>query len=193
MIKIDRPQCPNPTALSGGNYKHEENKATLMNASSEKCMYCESKITHIDYGDVEHIKPKSQFPELKLEWDNLGYACTRCNREYKKDKYVEDTPYVNPYDEEPSEHILASGSFLLQKQGSERGELTIQDIGLNRPSLIEKRQQKIDEINKSINGCFRTKNETLKENALHELKKEADKDKEYSFSVKSLLTLNNIN
>ena len=191
MIKINRPECPNQSALKR-KYNHPDNKPALANASFGKCMYCESKITHIDYGDVEHIKPKSRFPNLECDWGNLGYSCIRCNREYKKDKFTEKTPYIDPYKEEPSNHIVVSGSILLGKRGSERGELTILDIGLNRQGLIEKRQRKIEEIEKAINACFRTSNETLKNNALEELKKEAEKDKEYSLSVKCLLKINDI-
>ena len=83
MIKLDRPSCPNPRALTKGDYKHPDNKIALKNSTFGKCMYCESKITHIDYGDIEHIKPKSKYPTLKFTWSNLGFACTVCNRTYK--------------------------------------------------------------------------------------------------------------
>lgn len=186
MIKINRPSCPNPKALET-NYKHPENKAALMDASFGKCMYCESKVPHIDYGDIEHIKPKSKFSNLEFDWGNLGYACVKCNRDYKKNKFSEDNPYINPYEENPDNHIVAVGSIMLEKQGSEKGESTILDIGLNRVSLIEKRQEKINTIKKTINACFRTSNSNLKKNALIELKKEAEEDKEFSLCIKSLL------
>ncbi|MDD3302863.1 MAG: HNH endonuclease [Candidatus Gracilibacteria bacterium] len=186
MRKINRPPCPNPTALAT-DYKYPQNKEALKNASFGKCMYCESIISHIDYGDIEHIKPKSRFPGLKFEWNNLGYSCTRCNREYKKDKFNEDTPYINPYNEDPNEHIFISGAFVMQKQGSERGELTKIDIGLNRDSLIQNRQEKIDRVQKTVDACYRTSNEALKNDALEALKKEANEDKEYSLCIKYLL------
>ena len=84
-------------------------------------MYCESKITHIDFGDVEHIKPKSpsKFPELEFEWENLGIACGKCNLA-KHDKYFVETPFIDPYLEEPSDHLAAVGTLLLHRGGSER-------------------------------------------------------------------------
>jgi 5-methylcytosine-specific restriction endonuclease McrA len=85
MIKLNRPQCPNQEALRT-NYKHPDNKAALISASYDKCMYCESKVSHTYYGDIEHIRPKSRFPDLEFSWDNLGYVCARCNG-YKSDKY----------------------------------------------------------------------------------------------------------
>jgi len=192
MIQLDRPPCPNPTALSAGDYKHPDNKKVLKASTSDKCMYCESKITHIDYGDIEHIKPKSIYPSLEFTWDNLGFSCTVCNRTYKKNKYDETTPLINPYDEEPSEHIICSGAIVFAKQGSERGELSIVDLGLNRVELIEKRQLKINEMDKVIKACFRSTNETLKNNALDELRKEANSDKEYSMIIKSFFESQNI-
>ena len=192
MIKISRPQCPNISALEGGNYKHSDNKKALETAGFEKCMYCESKISHTYYGDVEHIKPKSKYPELEFDWDNVGFVCRICNG-IKSDKFDEAAPYINPYIENPEDHIIALGSLVMQKKGSERGEITISDIGLNRQPLIERRKEKLDQIDKTINACFRTTNQTLKDNALAELIKDSDADKEYSLCVKFLLKAQQIN
>lgn len=192
MIKLNRPSCPNPTALSGGDYKHPDNKLALKASTFDKCMYCESKITHIDYGDIEHIKPKSKYPLLEFTWSNLGFACTICNRTYKKNKYDENTPLLNPYEEEPSDYIICNGAILFSKQGNERGELSIIDLGLNRVELIEKRQEKINEIDKVIQACFRTSNLTIRNNALNELKNESNEDKEYSMTIKALFLSHDI-
>ncbi|HAT1956920.1 TPA: HNH endonuclease [Legionella pneumophila] len=186
MIKIHRPPCPNPVALKKENYKHTANKKALADACFDKCMYCESKITQTYYGDIEHIKPKSKFSELEFEWDNLGFICARCNG-LKQDKFHQDTPFIDPYKENPEDHVIAIGAFIHHKHGSERGEITISEIALNRDNLIERRQERIDAINKAIDACFRTKNQVLKANALAELKKESEADKEYSLCIKQLL------
>ena len=78
------------------------------------------------------------------------------------------------------------------KQGNERGELTILDIRLNRPELLEKRQTKLESIGKTIDACMRTRNESLKNNALKAIKQEGNEDKEYSFFVKMLLQLHQL-
>jgi len=122
MIKLTKPQCPNPVALQT-NYKHKDNKEALRNACFDKCMYCESKITHIEYGDVEHIKPKSIFPELKFDWDNLGYACTKCNRDHKKEKHDDD--FINPFVDDPEIFLQAIGGIIFSRNGRQRGEITI--------------------------------------------------------------------
>ncbi|ELB2838166.1 HNH endonuclease [Vibrio alginolyticus] len=191
MIRLFRPNCPNPAALAANNYKHPDNKAALKDASNDKCMYCECKISHIDFAHVEHIKPKAEdkYPELMFVWENLGYACPKCNNS-KSDKYHEDTPYINPYNEDPEQHLVAYGTYLFSKNGSERGDLTINDLNLNRPDLLEKRQVKIEELKRTIDACFRTSSQALRKAALAELQKEAEADKELSLFVKSYMLLN---
>lgn len=191
MIKLERPPCPNQNALENGNYKHPDNKAALASASNDKCMYCESKISHIDFAHVEHIKPKAtdKYPELAYVWENLGYSCPKCNNK-KSDKYHADTPYIDPYSEQPGEHLFPYGALYFQRNGSERGELTIRDTGLNRPALVEKRMSKIQDVEKALNSAFRTTNIALRQAAIAELKNEAMPDKEYSLCVSSFLQLN---
>ena len=188
MIKLTRPPCPNPDALVAENYKHPDNKTALVAASHQKCMYCESKVTHIDFGDVEHIKPKAQgkFPELAYEWTNLGFVCGRCNNA-KSNKYFDDAPFVDPYSENPDDHLFAYGAYLAQRNGSVRGEVTIREIGLNRPDLLEKRNDRLKEILIALNAAHRTTVEVLRIAALAELRREAEADKEYALVVRTLL------
>jgi len=192
VIRLERPSCPNPAALADGDYRNQINKAALLDSTHDKCMYCESKITHIDYGDIEHFRPKVRYRELEFEWSNLGIACARCNRSYKIDKFDENTPFIDPYGEDPEVHIVAVGAFLVHKRGSERGELTIKDIGLNRGELIEKRATRKDEIEKEIDRCMRTRNDVLRNKALTALKEQQAADKEYSSVVKSIFLLHEI-
>lgn len=190
MIRINKPECPNPTALAT-NYRHPDNKQALINASFGKCMYCESKITHVYFGDVEHIKPKATYPALEFDWPNLGFVCAKCNNA-KHNKYDAGTPYINPYEEDPGDFIVAMGAILAHRVGNERAELTISDIALNRPELLEKRQTIIKSIGKAIDACMRTKALQLKQLALEELKAQCEEDKEYSFVIKSLFRLHNL-
>lgn len=62
----------------------EEVKSTLeaMCVSIEVCNYCEQN----EANDIEHIHPKSFFPELAFEWTNYLLACKQCNSGYKLDK-----------------------------------------------------------------------------------------------------------
>ncbi len=69
-------------------YAAKSVKSHLIRAQHGKCCFCESKITHVDYGDVEHFRPKSAFRQkssdslekpgyywLAYEWDNLFLSC----------------------------------------------------------------------------------------------------------------------
>lgn len=188
MIKLTRPECPKPNALAAGNYKVAENKLALKEAAYGKCMYCESKIPHIDHAHIEHIKPKAtgKYPNLAYTWSNLGYSCAICNG-MKHDKYDEATPYIDPYSESPEDHFAFHGWFIFPRNGSERGELTISDIALNRAALIEQRKDRIERLLQAISACFRTHNQSLREAAFRSLIQEAAPDKEYSLAIKFIL------
>jgi uncharacterized protein (TIGR02646 family) len=188
MVKLERPLCPYPDALANFNYKHPLNKQALKESSYDKCMYCESKISHIDFAHIEHIKPKAEgkFPGLAYEWNNLGYACPRCNNA-KSDKFYDDLPFIDPYSEKPEDHIFACGAMLFQKNGSERGQITIKEIELNRPELLEKRLERVSNIIKALDACHKAVSPIIKRLALIELAKEAEVDKEYSIIVKAAL------
>lgn len=154
-------------------------------------MYCESQVSHVYFGDVEHIRPKAsdQFPELQFEWANLGYCCARCNGA-KSDKFDNNCPFIDPYDEEPNDHLLAFGAFVWQKAGSERGALTISMIELNRADLVERRSIRILELQRAIDACFRTSNARLRRLLFDALVTESDADKEYSMVAAALISAN---
>ena len=190
MRRLYRPGCPNPAALKT-NYKHPENKDALQSASHGKCMYCESQVAHIYYGDVEHIRPKAvdMYPELKFEWSNLGYCCPRCNGA-KNNKFDDKCPLIDPYSEDPDVHLLAFGPVVRHKSGSERGALTILTVDLNRPELIEKRGIRITELQSSIDACYRTSSVAVRDVLLKALEQESDASKEFSMFAAALIEAN---
>src|SRR6266699_4102182 len=46
-----------------------------MAGASRTCMFCD----HNEPTDVEHFKPKAEFPGDTFSWDNLLWVCTTCN------------------------------------------------------------------------------------------------------------------
>ncbi len=42
-------------------YAAKSVKAALRKAQHDKCAFCESKISHIAYGEVEHFRPKAGY------------------------------------------------------------------------------------------------------------------------------------
>ena len=178
MIKLLRPKCPNLLKLKT-DYKYSENKEALKQSTHGKCMYCETKITASEHGDVEHIKPKSLFPELTYDWDNLGFACEICNRTYKNDNY--DDKFINPYVENPEEFLDAIGAFIVPKNGNDRGLYSCDILGLNRIDLEKKRNEEIVSIKKIIDELLRNPNINVRSSLINELKDFIREESEYSF------------
>ena len=105
MIKVKRPACPEvlqigslPASpgeietrrnISGGGsrafkvYADKAVRKVLQGMFHGKCAYCESRITTIYSGDIEHFRPKGGgYYWLAADWDNLLFACPFCNQTY---------------------------------------------------------------------------------------------------------------
>ncbi|MBP1615628.1 MAG: hypothetical protein H6Q14_404 [Bacteroidetes bacterium] len=143
-------------------------KDSLINLQKKCCCFCESRITHISSGDVEHFRPKQGYSQdsndlfhkpgyfwLSYDWSNLLFACERCNRRYKKNFFpLKNTrnrcnPNIN-FDVSAEEPLFIDPSqvdptvHLSFKKTSithktAEGATTISELGLNRPDLLEMR------------------------------------------------------
>lgn len=60
-------------------YRHDQIKSELVKMFHGKCAYCESKITVVTYGAIEHFRPKGEYLDLTFEWTNLLLSCDVCN------------------------------------------------------------------------------------------------------------------
>jgi hypothetical protein len=106
-------------------------KLTAMCVSHGLCNYCEQN----EASDIEHIAPKSLFPELAFVWGNYLLACKHCNTGFKLDAmYVfhpvgstnavfaargmeppsKEIAYIQPRDEDPMELMEL---FMLDNNG----------------------------------------------------------------------------
>ncbi len=65
-------------------------KAKLIDmcVSVKICNYCE----HNEATDIEHLYPKSHFPERTFEWENYILACGTCNTHHKSDNFAVFNP-----------------------------------------------------------------------------------------------------
>ncbi len=90
------------------NYRHSEIKDTLEKSSTKgKCMYCESWIKPLDFGDIEHFHPKSLYPDDTFNWDNLLLSCRFCNRYNGKGAHDTKTyPIINPEKDAPEDCFI---------------------------------------------------------------------------------------
>ena len=99
-------------------YNHSQIKEALISETKAKCAYCESSVTAVAHGDIEHITPKSLEPQLTFEWSNLTFSCQICNQNKSNKEDV-----LDPYDADPAKHIFFFGH--IARGMSERGTLTI--------------------------------------------------------------------
>lgn len=173
-------------------YNHEDIKQALMLETHCKCAYCESKIPHISFSDIEHILPKCKRPDLYVDWNNLTLACEICNRTNKNDYYNPNDPLINPNAESPEDSILALGAFIFKRPGNRKGEITISILKLNRTPLIEKRAERLKAIELLVDKYVNETNPEYKSILKDELLKEASVETEYSFIVSSYLKAVNV-
>lgn len=189
MKYIDRSSVPAPKNLQGQTapvseddisdsiYGHADVKKALTDLQKGICCYCESHYDVTGYGEVEHFRPKGGWKQdkedkklhhpgyywLAYKWENLMYACKKCNLTYKKNffpleepdkRFKEDTLdislekplLINPYEEQhPENHMTFDGPVI--RALSEEGTASIIYYGLDRVALEEERRKIFNPLN----------------------------------------------
>ncbi len=189
MKYINRSSVPAPKNLQGQTapvseddisdsiYGHADVKKALTDLQKGICCYCESHYDVTGYGEVEHFRPKGGWKQdkedkklhhpgyywLAYKWENLMYACKKCNLTYKKNffpleepnkRFKEDTLdislekplLINPYEEQhPENHLTFDGPVI--KALSEEGTASIIYYGLDRVALEEERRKIFNPLN----------------------------------------------
>lgn len=171
-------------------YQHKQIKESLKHMFKGKCAYCESHISHIDYGDIEHFRPKSKFPKLCFTWKNLLLGCGICNdKAHKGDLFpfaAEGGPFINPVQEDPDVFFdfeydpHTEIAIVLSK--NQRGETTEKKIGLNRPDLVKHRSHIV-----RMMAIIAIKASQGDSDCLVEILKHCRKEAEYSAFAKALV------
>lgn len=61
--------------------KYQEYREDLKTDFNSRCGYCDDADQYADKScfHIDHFAPKSQFPDLELEYNNLVYSCRFCN------------------------------------------------------------------------------------------------------------------
>lgn len=173
------------------HYRHADIKGEVKLETEEKCIYCESYITHQYPGDVEHIIPKSVYPRLTFSWNNLSFVCYWCNNN-KRATLDKTCKLLNPYKDEIDEHLQAFGPMVFHINDSKRGELTWKEIRLNRKELIERRSDSLKELQNLIDKYNRETAAGLKTILRNEIIENAKTDKEFSMYKTQFLKDNGI-
>lgn len=130
-------------------WKNEEIGDALLKSSFNKCAYCECDLQIEDsYMQVEHFKDKDTYPEDVVKWENLLPSCARCNRK-KWTLDVINYPIVNPYEDDPRQHLSQEAFRLYAKD--EKGKTTITQLYLNDDDrVILPRFLACNEINRQL-------------------------------------------
>jgi uncharacterized protein (TIGR02646 family) len=150
-------------------YRAEDVVQALTKLFSGKCAYCESPLTAVTAVDVDHFRPMSgalgldgsleedHYWWLAYEWANLYASCPECNRS-KGQRFpvgasraklratgralVEEQPLLlDPCaeDDHPGRELVFTEDGIVSSE-TERGRVTIEVLGLNRPALVSARQ-----------------------------------------------------
>jgi len=168
-------------------YAHADIKAAVKADSFDKCVYCESKIPHVSFGDVEHLKPKSTFEDLRFDWSNLALVCSRCNNA-KGNQYDPACPPIDPYVENPSDEIIACGNLVWGRPGRDRGFVTETVVALNRIELAERRLARLQTLRPLLDSAAKAVNPAIRAALLEQVRVELSDEMEYSFVCRALAT-----
>ncbi len=142
----------------------------------DKCAFCESAFAHISYGDVEHFRPKAEVRQdaggvplrpgyywLAYEWSNLFVSCQLCNQRFKRTHFPLSNPgrrarshrqnlgrekplLINPAAVDPALHITFHDERPVPVGRSRVGDITIRVLGLDRPELLERRRERLQDL-----------------------------------------------
>ena len=160
MIRIHR-TARAPTVLSSSRaqdrYNRKEVVQALLEMQHSKCCYCELHIPESGTGkQVEHFRPKSQFKDLRYDWNNLLLACAGCNNAKLSRFPVSENgepllldpsdPTLNPEEhiefvvsEKPNTSHLPLG-LAIPRDRSPRGRESISVINLSGAHHIKRRR-----------------------------------------------------
>jgi uncharacterized protein (TIGR02646 family) len=114
----------------------------LLEEFDHRCAYCDSTFESIR-GHIDHFYPKSLFPKKAFEWNNLILSCQVCDTS-KRDRFPVDASgnplLIYPGFDNPNQHIKELDNGLLVGL-TEKGEITINLLQLNRPYLVDSRKK----------------------------------------------------
>jgi uncharacterized protein (TIGR02646 family) len=157
-------------------YAADEVKDALRKAQKSKCAFCESLFTHIEYGDIEHFRPKGGYKQheseknlkypgyywLAYEWSNLFYSCQLCNQRFKRNLFPlrdnrsrakphkrdvsKEKPLLIDPAQDPSAYIGFRDEYAFAVKGCREGATTIDVLGLNREELAEYRRKRLQDL-----------------------------------------------
>jgi len=102
-----------------------------------QCCYCDRRDLFGEFA-LDHFLPKSRYPALAEDPENIVLACQQCNNSKAN---VDPTGLIlHPRKEDYGDHIEVEPNGMLVAK-TDIGRSTIEALRLNRPSLVSWRQQ----------------------------------------------------
>lgn len=153
---------PNPEVSDfDSSHFHETKKIVkkkLNGIQEGLCVYCEKYLAW-DEGHVEHIKPRSEYPQLCFDYFNYAQSCNTGGKNKAtcgNNKGRKILP-IEPFEGCNQKFILlTNGELSANKSQScsqkSAANLTISILGLNRPNLVNLRRKAIDRIVEMLEG-----------------------------------------
>lgn len=107
------------------------------------CCFCEASTEATNYGQVEHYRPKAraEFRHLAYVWENLLWACGRCNGP-KSDVWNEAAPLLDPTVDDPNQHLRWNDAEL--QALTPRGRHTVDLLDLNGVAQLDRFERRRD-------------------------------------------------
>jgi uncharacterized protein (TIGR02646 family) len=128
-----------------------------MAGESRTCMFCD----HNEPTDVEHFKPKTEFPRLTFSWGNMLWVCTACNR-HKGSQFpphnCTGAPLIDPSAESVWDFFFLDQFGNLVKRWDTslnayhpRAESTCEYVRVDREEVQARRQKRFKGLRSSVN------------------------------------------
>jgi uncharacterized protein (TIGR02646 family) len=111
--------------------EYQDYKRPLLDQIGEYCSYCERPVTLA----VEHVKPKSRYPELECDWENLLLGCSNCNgTKTDKDPSFDSVLFPNRDNTFRAFHYSEGGIVTIIEgvEWAEKARATLELVGLDR-------------------------------------------------------------
>lgn len=126
------------------NKDYRAYKPVLRREFREKCVYCRAPDQgRLDAYGVDHYRPKSLFPDLAQQYENLFYSCNGCNA--RKGRFWPSSSdekagrfIPNPCDHMMFGHLRFREAVVEAK--SVAGEFTLKLLDLNSPTVVRFRE-----------------------------------------------------
>lgn len=132
----------------------------LREISDNHCAFCDGYPMQQMVEHIEHFKPKSKYPELSHQWENLFIICEKCNIT-KSDDFDELLLKPDENDYSFSRYFTMNPDGILEADitlnlfEKSRVDKTIELYGLNEHGRPEERINELNNNNSNKTGIYR--------------------------------------